>query len=61
MLIAIGVLLLAVVVYFLGGAVWVHQIDDEPLFGAGITVPDNASRAVAMSADLIDREVNQHR
>ena len=60
-LIAIGVLLLLVALYFLGGAIWVHKIDDEPLFGAGVTVPDNASRAVAVAADLIDREVNQNR
>jgi hypothetical protein len=60
-LIGLGVLVLAVVVYYVGGAIWVHEIDDDPAFGTQITVPDGASRAVAVAADLIDREVNQNR
>ena len=47
--------------YYVGGAIWVHQIDDDPTFGADTAVPEGASRAVAVAADLIDREVNQHR
>ncbi|MEK0084952.1 DUF2333 family protein [Benzoatithermus flavus] len=60
-LIALGVLVLAVVAYYVGGALWLHHIDDDPDFAAQLAVPDQASRAVAVSAALIDREVNQHR
>ena len=59
-LIGLGALALLVLVYFLGGALWVHEIDDDPAFGASTTVPEGASRAVAVAADLIDREVNQN-
>src|SRR5215212_2156869 len=59
-LIGLGVLVLLVLLYFLGGALWVHEIDDDPAFGADTAVPENASRAVAVAADLIDREVNQN-
>lgn len=61
LMLALGLILLAGVLYFVGGAFWVHQIDDDPDFGAGIEVPAGASRAVAVAADLIDREVNQNR
>ena len=60
-LIGLGVLLTLVVVYYVGGAVWVHEIDDDPAFDAEAVVPANASRAVAVAADLVDREVNQNR
>jgi hypothetical protein len=60
-LVGLGVLALLVLLYFLGGALWVHEIDDDPAFGAGVAVPEGASRAVAMAADLIDREVNRNR
>ncbi|MFL5336760.1 MAG: DUF2333 family protein [Geminicoccaceae bacterium] len=60
-LIAFGGLLLLVVLYYLGGVIWVHKIDDDPTFGAETVVPDSASRAVALAADMIDREVNQNR
>ncbi len=50
-----------VVLYYVGGAIWVHEIDDDPAFDAEVVVPENASRAVAVAADLIDREVNLHR
>ncbi len=60
-LIWLGVLVGLVVLYYVGGAVWVHRIDDDPDFDAQLTVPDNASRTVGMLADLIDREVNQNR
>jgi hypothetical protein len=60
-LIVLAVLVLAVALYFVGGAFWYHTIDDDPDFGAGIVVPEAASRAVAVAADLIEREVNQHR
>jgi hypothetical protein len=60
-LIAFGGLLLLVVLYYLGGVIWVHKIDDDPTFGAETVVPESASRAVAVAADMIDREVNQNR
>lgn len=61
LLITVGVLVAAVAIYFVGGAWWVHEIDDDPAFGVDTAVPEGASRAVAITADLIDREVNQHR
>ena len=60
-LISLGVVLALVVLYYVGGAVWVHEIDDEPTFATDAVVADNASRTVAVLADLIDREVNQNR
>ena len=47
--------------YFVGGAIWVHEIDADPTFDAEVVVPNGASRAVAVAADLVDREVNQNR
>jgi hypothetical protein len=60
-LIGLGAVVLIVLVYYVGGALWIHRIADDPDFDAQITVPDNASRTVAVLADLIDREVNQKR
>jgi hypothetical protein len=54
-------LVLLVLGYYLVGAFWVNQIEDDPEFGATLEVPPNASRAVAIAAALIDREVNQNR
>ncbi len=54
-------LLLLLLVYFLGGMLYLHTIDDDPEFGASLEVPDGASHAVAVAAALIDREVNRHR
>ena len=60
-LISLGAIVALVVVYFIGGAIWVHEIDDDPTFDAEIVVPENASRAVAVAADLVSREVDQNR
>ena len=60
-LIALATIVLLVVLYYVGGAIWVHKIDDDPTFAAEMVVPDSASRAMAVAADLIDREVNQNR
>jgi len=60
-MIGLGVVVLLVLIYYVGGAIWVHKIDDDPTFGAETVVPESASRAVAVAADLIDREVNQNR
>ena len=60
-LIVLGAILALGVLYFVGGAIWVHEIDDDPSFDAEMVVPQNASRTVAVVADLVDREVNQNR
>jgi hypothetical protein len=60
-LLMLAFLVAVVAIYFIGGAFWVHTIDDDPAFGTQTAVPEGASRAVAAAADLIDREVNEHR
>ncbi|HET6467184.1 MAG TPA: DUF2333 family protein [Geminicoccaceae bacterium] len=62
-LLGVGALaaVLLVLGYYVVGALWVGTIDDDPEFAVAMEVPANASRAVAMAAALIDREVNQHR
>ena len=54
-------LLAAVVLYYVGGAIWLHQINDDENFEPVASVPEGASKAVAAAAGLIDREVNQTR
>lgn len=61
LLAALAALAVVVAVYYLGGALWVHRIDDDPDFDAQVVVPAGASRTVAVAADLIDREVNRNR
>ena len=60
-LIGLGVLVVLAALYFVGGAIWVHEIDADPTFDAEVVVPNGASRAVAVAADLVDREVNVNR
>jgi hypothetical protein len=55
------VLMALIAVYYVGGMLWLHEIDDDPEFGAGIEVQEGASRTVVLAADLIDREINTHR
>jgi hypothetical protein len=55
------VVIALIAVYYLGGMLWLHEIDDDPDFNAGVEVPEGGSRAVAVAADLIDREINTHR
>jgi hypothetical protein len=52
-----------VALYYPVGMIWVHRIDDDPDFAAGLAeeVPDGASRAVAIAAALIEREVDGNR
>jgi hypothetical protein len=57
-LVALGLL---VVVYYGVGMIWVHEIDDDPMFGLETSAPEGGSRTVAVMADLIDREINTHR
>lgn len=54
-----GIVVFLLLVYYPLGALYVHEIDDDPNFGPG-EVPPGASRAVAMAAALVDREVNQN-
>jgi hypothetical protein len=54
-----GLILVLLLFYYPIGALWVHEIDDDPAFGPGDVAP-GASRAVAMAAALIDREARQH-
>ena len=60
-LIGLGVLVVLAALYFVGGAIWVHEIDADPTFDVEVVVPNGASRAVAVAADLVDREVNVNR
>ena len=48
-------------VYYVGGMLWLHTIDDDPDFGLPSSAPEGGSHAVAVAADLIDREINVHR
>jgi hypothetical protein len=50
-----------VLVYYLGGMIWLNQVDDDPEFAVESSAPPGGSGTVAMAADLIDREINDHR
>lgn len=52
------VILVLLALYYPVGMIIVHKINDDPNFTAG-DVPQGASKAVALAAALIDREVNQ--
>ncbi len=54
------VVLVLLVIYYVGGMIWLHVIDDNLDYQLNAERPAGASRAVALAADLIDREVNQH-
>jgi hypothetical protein len=56
--VALVVLLL---VYYLVGMAWLHRIDDDPDFALESSAPEGGSRSVALTVDLIDREINTHR
>lgn len=58
--VAAAVIALALL-YYPAGMVWVHAIDDDTGFRAEAEVAAGASRAVATTAALIDREVNVNR
>jgi len=55
----VAVILLLILLYYPVGALIVNHIDDDPNFAPAQGEP-NASRAVAMAAALIDREVDHH-
>jgi hypothetical protein len=47
--------------YYFGGALWLHSINDDPAFASPPSAPEGGSRAVAVASDLINREINTHR
>jgi hypothetical protein len=47
--------------YYVGGMLWLHEIDDDPDFGLPTAAPEGGSHTVAVAADLMDREINTHR
>ncbi|MGZ9083598.1 MAG: DUF2333 family protein, partial [Rhodoplanes sp.] len=49
-----------ILLYYVIGAFWVHEIDNDPDF-APTNVPQGGSHAVAVAAALIEREVDHHR
>lgn len=49
------------IVYYVGGMLWLTKVDDDIEFGTPSTAPDGASVTVAMAADLIERETETHR
>jgi hypothetical protein len=55
------VLAALLLVYYLAGMAWLHRIDDDPDFAIESSAPEGGSRSVALTADLIDREINTHR
>jgi len=55
----LGVVLLLLLLYYPVGMLWIHRIDDDPAFGPGEVQP-GASRAIAVAAALIEREVDTH-
>ena len=58
----LGVSALALALYYPVGMIWVHRIDADPDFKASAgDVSPGRSRAVAIAAALIDREVNINR
>jgi hypothetical protein len=46
--------------YYPIGMIVVHEINDDPNFSAGVYDIPQGSKAVAVAAALIDREVNRH-
>lgn len=56
---ALGIVVVLFVLYFGLGGLIVQNIDDDPQF-APQGVASGESRAVAMAADLVNREVNVH-
>ena len=56
-----GRVVLVVLSTIVGGAIWVHGSTTTPTSTPRSPCRDNASRTVAVLADLIDREVNQNR
>jgi hypothetical protein len=49
------------IVYYIGGMLWLHEIDDDPEFAQQSVAPEGGSKAVAVAAALIEREIDTHR
>jgi hypothetical protein len=49
------------IVYYIGGMLWLHEIDDDPEFAQQSVAPEGGSKAVAVAAVLIEREIDTHR
>ncbi|MDH3659003.1 MAG: DUF2333 family protein [Alphaproteobacteria bacterium] len=54
-------LIVLVIVYYIGGMLWLTKVDDDVAFGMPSTAPDGGSATVAMATDLIERETETHR
>lgn len=54
------VLLVLLLLYYPAGMLWLHEIDDDPEYFAPVQVEEGSSRAAALAAALIDREVNEN-
>ncbi|MEZ5931455.1 MAG: DUF2333 family protein [Alphaproteobacteria bacterium] len=55
------VLIGLLVIYYVGGMIWLTKIDDDVDFGMPSSAPEGGSLAVAVAADLIQRETETHR
>lgn len=52
-----AIIVAALLLYYPVGMAIMHKIDDDPNFDANPTIPEGASYAVAVAADLVEREV----
>ncbi len=50
-----------ILIYYVGGMLWLTKIDDDLEFGLPSSAPEGASLSVALAADLIEREIETHR
>ncbi len=50
-----------VLVYYIGGALLIQNVDDDISFGTASSAPEGGSHAVAVTADLVEREVDVNR
>jgi hypothetical protein len=57
---ALLALLVLIALYYVLGALIVHRIDDDPAFAAPAATGSGGSRAVAVAAALLQREVEDH-
>lgn len=55
------VLIVLLLIYYVGGMIWLTKVDDDIEFGLPSTAPEGGSLAVALAADLIEREIETHR
>jgi len=57
---AIVVIAALMLLYYPVGMALIHTIDDDPAYFADAEVPAKSSRAIALAAALVDREINGH-